>query len=166
MSTDAIVLLKQDHQEMRKLFREFEKAGENAAARKGQIVSKVIELLTVHTYIENEVMYPRVRELLPELEDEILESYEEHHVADVLVMELAAMKPSHERFDAKTTVLIENVTHHMDEEEQEWFPKVRDGLGRKALQEMGADLLAAKKKAPRKPAQPSALKKTVDAVLA
>ncbi|MCZ4498495.1 MAG: hemerythrin [Marmoricola sp.] len=166
MPTDAIVLLKQDHQEVRKLFREFEKAGENATVRKGQIVSKVIELLTVHTYIENEIMYPRVRDLLPDLEDDVLESYEEHHVADVLVTELSAMKPTHERFDAKTTVLIENVTHHMDEEEQDWFPKVREGLGRKVLQEMGADMLAAKKKAPRKPSQPSALKKTVDAVLA
>ena len=166
MSTDAIVLLKKDHQEVRKLFREFEKAGENATVRKGQIVSKVIELLTVHTYIENEIMYPRVRDLLPDLEDDVLESYEEHHVADVLVTELFAMKPTHERFDAKTTVLIENVTHHMDEEEQDWFPKVREGLGRKVLQEMGADMLAAKKKAPRKPSQPSALKKTVDAVLA
>lgn len=166
MSTDAIVLLKKDHQEVRKLFRDFENAGENATVRKGQIVSKVIELLTVHTYIENEVMYPRVRELLPDLEDDILESYEEHHVADVLVMELAAMKPDHERFDAKTTVLIENVKHHMEEEEQDWFPKVREGLGRKVLQDLGADMLAAKKKAPRKPSQPSALKKTVDAVLA
>ncbi|RYJ02924.1 MAG: hemerythrin domain-containing protein [Actinomycetales bacterium] len=166
MSTDAIVLLKKDHQEVRKLFREFEKAGENATVRKGQIVSRIIELLTVHTYIENEIMYPQVRELLPDLEDDVLESYEEHHVADVLVMELAGMKPTDERFDAKTTVLIENVTHHMDEEEQDWFPKVRDGLGRKALQEMGALMLEAKKKAPRKPSQPSALKKTVDAVLA
>ena len=93
----------------------------------------MIELLTVHTYIENEVMYPRVRELLPELEDDVLESYEEHHVADVLVVELAAMKPDDERFTAKTTVLIENVPHHMDEEEQDWFPKVREGLGRKVL---------------------------------
>ncbi|MCZ4500648.1 MAG: hemerythrin [Marmoricola sp.] len=166
MSTDALVLLKQDHQEVRKLFRAFGQAGENANVEKGRIVSKIIELLTVHTYIENEVMYPRVRELLPDLEDDVLESYEEHHVADILVMELFAMKPTDERFVAKTTVLIENVTHHMDEEEQEWFPKVREGLGRKALQEMGADLLKAKKKAPKKPVQPSALKKTVDAVLA
>lgn len=166
MSTDAIVLLKQDHQELRKLFREFEKAGENASTTKGRLVGKMIELLTVHTYIENEVMYPRVRDLLPDLEDDVLESYEEHHVADVLVFELSGMKPEDERFTAKTTVLIENVSHHMEEEEQEWFPKVRAGLGRKALQEMGADLLAAKKKAPRKPSQPSALKKAVDAVIA
>jgi hemerythrin superfamily protein len=165
MSNDAIVLLKQDHQEIRRLFREFQGAGEDATARKGKLVDKIIELLTSHTYIENEVMYPRVRALLPDLEDDVLESYEEHHVADVLVVELAGMKPDHERFDAKTTVLIENVTHHMEEEEQDWFPKVREGLGRKTLQEIGSELIAAKKKAPKRPSQPSALKKTVDAVL-
>jgi hemerythrin-like domain-containing protein len=110
-------------------------------------------------------MYPRVRALLPDLEDDVLESYEEHHVADLLVMELYGMTPDAERFDAKTTVLIENVRHHIDEEEQEWFPQVREGLGRKALQEIGAEMEKARKKAPRKPSQPSALKKTVDAVI-
>ncbi len=165
MSTDAIVLLKDDHKQIRKVFKDFQAAGEQATSRKGTLVKQMIELLTQHTYIENEVMYPRVRELLPDLEDDVLESYEEHHVADVLVMELSGMKATDERFDAKTTVLIENVQHHMDEEEQDWFPKVREGLGRKQLQEIGAELLAAKKKAPKKPSQPSALKKTVDAVI-
>ena len=127
MSSDAIVILKNDHKEIRKLFSDFEKLGDDAHKRKGQLVSKMIELLTVHTYLENEVMYPRVRELLPEVEDDVLESYEEHHVADVLVMELDAMKPDAERFTAKTTVLIENVRHHIEEEEEEWFPKVREG---------------------------------------
>ena len=127
----------------------------------------MIELLTVHTYIENEVMYPRVRELLPDLEDDVLESYEEHHVADVLVVELAAMKPDAERFAAKTTVLIENVRHHMDEEEQDWFPKVREGLGRKPLQELGArDARGRRRRRRASPSQPSALKKTIDAVIA
>lgn len=166
MSSDAIVQLKKDHQEIRKVFRQFQQAGDNANVRKGQLVDRIIELLTVHTYIENEVMYPRVRELLPELEDDVLESYEEHHVADVLVVELAALKPGDERFDAKTTVLIENVTHHMDEEEQDWFPKVREGLGRKTLQEIGEEMIAARAKAPTRPSQPSALKKTIDAVIA
>lgn len=165
MSTDAIVLLKQDHKKILKTFRDFEKAGENAEKEKGRLVKQMIELLTVHTYIENEVMYPRVRELLPELEDDVLESYEEHHVADVLVSELFAMKPGDERFDAKTTVLIELVSHHIEEEEAEWFPQVRKGLGRNALQEIGAQMEKARKKAPKKPVQPSALKKTVDAVL-
>ena len=165
MSTDAIVLLKDDHKQIRKVFKDFQAAGEQATSRKGTLVKQMIELLTQHTYIENEVMYPRVRALLPDLEDDVLESYEEHHVADVLVMELSTMKPTDERFDAKTTVLIENVTHHMDEEEQEWFPQVRQGLGRKQLQEIGAEMVAAKKRAPKKPSQPSALKKTIDAVL-
>ncbi|MEO7059069.1 MAG: hemerythrin domain-containing protein [Lapillicoccus sp.] len=164
MSTDAIVLLRNDHKEVRALFREFQ-APKTTDARKGAIVTKVIELLTVHTYIENEVMYPQVRTLLPELEEDVLESYEEHHVADVLVMELMALKPGDERFEAKTTVLIENVTHHMDEEEQDWFPKVRAGLGRAKLQALGEELLAAKKNAPHSPAAPSALKKVVDAVI-
>ena len=166
MSTDAIVLLKNDHKEIRKAFRAFEKAGENAHATKGKLVDRIIELLTVHTYLENEVMYPRVRELLPDVEDDVLESYEEHHVADVLVMELSMMKPDAERFTAKTTVLIENVEHHIDEEENEWFPKVREGLGRKVLQDLGADMLEARKKAPTRPSQPRALKKTLDAVIA
>jgi hemerythrin-like domain-containing protein len=165
MSTDAIVLLKKDHQEIKRAFAAFEKAGENAHARKGQLVERIIELLTVHTYIENEIMYPRVRELLPEVEDDVLESYEEHHVADLLVVELDAMKPENERFTAKATVLIENVRHHIEEEEQEWFPQVREGLGRKVLQQLGAEMLEAKKKAPRRPSQPSALKKTLDAVV-
>jgi hemerythrin-like domain-containing protein len=164
MSTDAIVLLKNEHQQIRKAFRAFENAGDRAETRKGQLVDKIIELLTIHTYIENEVMYPRVRELLPDLEDDVLESYEEHHVADVLVLELSGMKPGDERFDAKTTVLIENVEHHMEEEEQEWFPKVREGLGRKTLQDIGAEMLKKREKAPRRPSQPGAVKKVVKAV--
>jgi len=164
MSTDAIVLLKDEHKQIKKAFREFEKAGEKAYAAKGEVVDRIIELLTVHTYIENEVMYPRVRDLLPEVEDDVLESYEEHHVADVLVMELATMKPDDERFTAKTTVLIESVEHHIEEEEDEWFPKVREGLGRKQLQELGAAMIEAREKAPRRPSQPSALKKTIDAL--
>ena len=89
MSNDAIVILKDDHKQVRKVFRDFQSAGAGAAVRKGKLVDTMIELLTQHTYIENEVMYPRVRALLPDLEDDVLESYEEHHVADVLVTELA-----------------------------------------------------------------------------
>jgi hemerythrin superfamily protein len=165
MSSDAIVILKDDHKQIRRLFRDFEAAGETAVKKRAKIVGQIIEMLTVHTYIENEVMYPEVIALLPDLKQDVLESYEEHHVADVLCLELSAMRPDDERFAAKTTVLIENVTHHVEEEEQEWFPKVRAGLSRKQLQELGTRLEEARKKAPRKPSQPSALKKTVDAVI-
>jgi hemerythrin superfamily protein len=165
MSTDAIVALKADHKEIRRLFREFQATGERAVKKKGKIVNDILRALTVHTYIENEVMYPGVRALLPDLEDDLLESYEEHHVADVLCMELAGMPADAERFDAKTSVLIETVTHHIEEEERDWFPKVRARLGRKQLSEIGARLEEARQKAPTTPAQPSALKKTIDAVI-
>jgi hemerythrin superfamily protein len=165
VSTDAIVLLKEDHKQVKKLFKQFQQAGEDAKAKKGQLVDQILEALTVHTYLENEVMYPEVRKLLPDLEDDVLESYEEHHVADVLCFELASMSPDDERFDAKTMVLIESVTHHIEEEEQDWFPKVREGLGRKQLQELGARMAELREKAPRKPSQPSALKKAIDAVV-
>ena len=165
MSTDAIVLLKDDHKQVKRLFREFEQAGDRATKTKGAIVEKMIELLTVHTYLENEVMYPEVRRLMPELEQDILESYEEHHVVDVLCVELTMMSPDHERFEAKTTVLIESVEHHIEEEEKVWFPKVREGLGRQQLQEIGDRMLELRTNAPTSPRQPSALKKAVDALI-
>jgi hemerythrin superfamily protein len=164
MSTDAIVLLRDDHKQIRAQFKRF--TGADDERTQGQAVDKIIELLTVHTYLENEVMYPEVRKLLPDLEQDVLESYEEHHVADLLVLELAGMEPQDERFEAKVTVLIENVTHHMDEEEQDWFPKVRSGLSRKQLQDLGARMIELRKTAPTRPTEPKAIKKAIDSVTA
>ena len=157
MSSDAIVVLKADHKEIRNLFRKFQSAGDRAVRKKEKIAGQIIELLTVHTYIENEVMYPEVCALLPNLKDDVLESYEEHHVADVLCMELAGMPAGAERFDAKASVLIENVTHHIEEEEQDWFPKVRKGLSRSELSAIGERILKTKAEAPMDPTDPRAL---------
>jgi hemerythrin superfamily protein len=166
MSTDAIVILKDDHKRIRLLFKRFQDCGPTAHTTRGKIVDEIVQELTVHTYLENEVMYPQVRALVPELEQDVLESYEEHHVADLLVMELMALAPDAEHFRAKATVLIENVTHHIDEEENDWFPKVRSALGRKQLTTIGEQLQESRKTAPRRPSQPSALKKAADALLA
>ena len=166
MSTDAIVLLKEDHKEVRRLFKAFQDAEEGPASERQKLVKQILEALTVHTYLENEVMYPEVRRLVPDIEDDILESYEEHHVADVLCFELFTMDPDDERYNAKTTVLIESVLHHVEEEEQEWFPKVREALGRNQLQEIGERMIELRKKAPKTPAAPKALKKSLDAMRA
>jgi hemerythrin-like domain-containing protein len=154
-------MLRADHTELKRLFRDFESTEEG----KGPVVTQMLELLTVHTYLENECMYPRIRELVPDLTGDILESYEEHHVADLLCTELAMMSESDERFEAKATVLIESVKHHIAEEEDTWFPAVREALGRKQLQEIGAEMTAMRPKAPTKPSQPSALRKALDAVV-
>ncbi len=148
---DAIVLLKEDHKVVEKLFKQFEKAGDDAHKTKHELVRKIIEELSVHAFIEEQHFYPAARAKVPETEDHVLESLEEHHIVKWILSELAGMDSHAERFDAKVTVLIENVRHHVEEEEQEWFPEVRKGLGRKALQELGARMETAKKSAPRQP---------------
>ena len=163
MSLDAIVLLESDHREIKTAFRRFHEASGGTSAERGAVARNIIELLTVHTYVENEVMYPEIQGLLPELREEILESHEEHHVADLLTMELAALRHDADRFTAKATVLIENVTHHIDEEEERWFPTVRERLSRKQIAEIGQRLLEAREKAPRGPIAPGAVRKTIEA---
>lgn len=154
---DAIVLLKDDHKVVEKLFKEFEQAGEKAYKTKRRIADKIIEELTVHAWIEERIFYPAAREAVPETKDHVLESVEEHHVVLWMLSELAGMDAEDERFDAKMTVLIENVRHHVEEEEQEWFPEVRSALGRNRLTDLGEQLAAAKPTAPRDPLEvPSA----------
>lgn len=151
MSTDAIVLLKDDHKTVEKLFKQFENAGDNALVTKRKLVDSMIKELTVHTYIEEEIFYPAARAAVPETKDHVLESIEEHHVVVWMLSELSGLDPAHETFDAKVTVLTENVRHHVEEEEQEWFPQVRKAMGRKELQELGARMIAAKSQAPDDP---------------
>ncbi len=148
---DAIVLLKDDHKTVQKLFRQFEKAGDSAYSMKQNLVKQIIEELSMHTYIEEQIFYPEARKRVPETEDHVLESLEEHHIVKWVLSELDGMDPQDERFDAKVTVLIENVRHHVEEEEQEWFPEVRKSMGRKELGEIGDRMLQAKKAAPRAP---------------
>jgi hemerythrin superfamily protein len=148
---DAITFLKDDHQTVEQLFKRFEKAGDNAHVQKRQIVDRIIEELSVHAAIEEQVFYPVARASVPDTEDIALESLEEHHVVKWVLDELVDMDPAHERFDAKVTVLIENVRHHVEEEEGEFFPKVREHLGRNELAEIGETLAEAKKTAPTKP---------------
>jgi len=153
---DAITLLKNDHKTVEKLFKRFEKTGDDAVAAKREVVDSIIQELSVHAAIEEQVFYPAVREALPDLEDTVLEGLEEHHVAKWTLSELAKMSPEHERFDAKVTVLIESVRHHVEEEEGELFPEVRKALGRKALGQIGDAMEEAKKTAPTTPRPTSA----------
>jgi hemerythrin-like domain-containing protein len=148
---DAITLLKQDHKTVEGLFKKFEKAGEGAKKTQRDLADKIVEELSVHAAIEEEVFYPAVRQALEEEEDTILEGLEEHHVAKILLSEIAGMDAEDERFRPKVTVLIESVRHHVEEEEKELFPEVRQAMGRKRLGEIGERLEEAKKSAPTEP---------------
>ena len=149
---DAITMLRDDHKKVEKLFKEFEKLEKNdaTAAKKRAVVEQIIEELSVHAAIEEQAFYPAVRKL-EDVGDVVLEGLEEHHVVKWTLSELDGMKGEEERFDAKVTVLMESVRHHVEEEEGEMFPKVREAMGRKALVELGQQMEKLRKAAPTKP---------------
>jgi hypothetical protein len=84
---------------------------------------QVIRELSIRASIEEQFLYPTARELSDTLDSQVLEALEEHHLAKATLAELEKMAPSDERFDAKMTVLMENIRHHVDEEEEDLFPK-------------------------------------------
>jgi hemerythrin superfamily protein len=148
---DAIVLLKNDHKDVEKLFKQYEKLGDSAYVSKRKLVDQIIEKLSVHAAIEEQHFYPAVRTASEDLEDTVLEGLEEHHVVKWTLSELTDLPPTDERFHPKVTVLIESVRHHVAEEEEDLFPEVRQALGRKALVELGDVLEQAKTVAPVQP---------------
>jgi hemerythrin superfamily protein len=148
---DAITLLKNDHKTVEDLFKKFEQAGDGAKKTKAKIVERIIQELAIHAAIEEMAFYPFIKGVNDEITDDVLESLEEHHVVKWVLSELEGMSPDAERFDAKVTVLIENVRHHVEEEETEMFPLVRKALSRSDLDELGDLLAQAKKTAPTHP---------------
>lgn len=148
---DAIVLLREDHKTVEKLFKRFEKTEDEDKAERREIADTVIEELTVHAWIEEQLFYPAAREAAPDTTDHVLESVEEHHAVVWMLSELKDMDPADERFKAKMSVLMENVRHHVEEEEKDWFPDVRKAMGRNRLTELGERMEAEKANAPRDP---------------
>lgn len=148
---DAITMLKDDHRSVEALFKRFEKAGDRAFALKRNVVDTIVKELSKHAAIEEELFYPATRATVPGIDDMVLESIEEHHIVKWVLSEIEHMDPHEESFDAKVTVLIENVRHHVKEEEGDYFPKVRKELGRNALLELGNAMDAAKTTAPSRP---------------
>jgi hemerythrin superfamily protein len=128
---DAIVMLKDDHKAVKALFRKLK--GHDLS-----VVPKICEELTIHAEIEEQVFYPAIRPLVEELD--VNEAYEEHHVVKLLIGELEAMSAEDENYEAKAVVLMEMVEHHVEEEEGELFPEVREAMSRSDLQDLGMQM--------------------------
>jgi hypothetical protein len=138
---DAIALLKADHRKVEDLFDKFEKAKD--ADRKKALAGEICMELCIHATIEEEIFYPACKGKVEE--DLLSESYVEHDGAKVMIAELLAGSPDDEFYDAKMTVLSEEIKHHVKEEEKPGegvFAQARDaGLDMDAL---GDKLLARK----------------------
>jgi hemerythrin superfamily protein len=148
---DAIAVLTEDHRTVEDLFKRFEKTTDRAVKTRGDLVERMVRELSIHAAIEEQLLYPRLRLAGEKIKDEVLEGLEEHHVVKELLAEIERMNPEMERFEAKVTVLMENVRHHIEEEEGELFPRARRALTAGELVEIGEGLEALKSMAPTRP---------------
>jgi iron-sulfur cluster repair protein YtfE (RIC family) len=144
---DALELLKQDHQKVKELF---EKAEDADGKQQEKIFEQIKTELETHARIEETVFYPAVQEH-EELKDMVLESLEEHKQIKTLLREMDNLASDSEKFEPKLKVLMENVEHHAEEEEEgKMFPKLRQIMGKQKLEQLGADLEEAKGQRQRK----------------
>ena len=136
---NALDLLIQDHEKVSELFEQV-KATEDRAQHV-KLFEQIKEELEVHTHIEETVFYPSLQAKGNEdLTEIILEGIEEHHQAKIFLREITNLSDDSEKFDAKLKVLMEDVEHHVDEEENEMFSLVEEVCSEEELEEIGVRL--------------------------
>lgn len=133
---DAITLLKADHDKVKGLLKQLEPTTERAEKTRTELFEKIKGELTVHEIIEEEIFYPTLKQH-PRAKDIVLEGYEEHDVVNILLGELSALPVDDETWGAKAKVMIENIEHHIEEEEGEMFQKARQVLDEAELKQLG-----------------------------
>jgi hemerythrin-like domain-containing protein len=135
---DAIKLLTEDHNKVKKLFKEYEKlAKKDESEGKEELAQQICEELKIHAQLEEEIFYPAAREAIKD--DRLInEATVEHGAVKDLISELQSMKPSDPMYDAVVTVLGEYVNHHIEEEQDQIFPKVQKS--KMDLEEIGSEL--------------------------
>jgi hemerythrin superfamily protein len=149
--TDAIALLTADHKRVKKMFKTFDKMKEDgAAADKQALAQQICDELTLHTELEEQIFYPATRSTL-DADDMLDEAEVEHASAKDLIAQIKAGDPSDPKWAAKVTVLGEYVDHHVEEEENEMFPKCRKA--KMDLESLGKEIAAMKQS--RQEAQPA-----------
>ena len=140
---DAITLLEQDHQKVKKLMGEIEKTTERGVKTREELFTKLVQELTVHEKIEEQIFYPAVKDAAKtkKLEEIVTESFEEHHFVNVVIAEIKETPFEAEEWAAKFSVMMENIEHHaFEEEEGQMFPKVRKLFSKSELEELGAQM--------------------------
>jgi hemerythrin superfamily protein len=140
---DALRLLKDDHDKVKKLLTDLDATTERAEKTRTEGFDRLKAELTVHESIEEEILYPALKEHA-KTKDIALEAYEEHHVVDLILGELDGLPVTDETWTAKFTVMKENLEHHIEEEEGEMFPRARRVMEEGELAELG-DRMAARK---------------------
>jgi hemerythrin superfamily protein len=144
--SNAIAILKDDHEKVTKLFKQFKSADNaNNDTKKSAIVEEIAAALNVHASVEEEIFYPAVKKArAEETKDEVREAYEEHKQIKALLAALSKTASDDDTFDSKVKVLQEDVEHHVKEEEGQMFPDAKKFLGDEKLQALGEQIAARK----------------------
>jgi hemerythrin-like domain-containing protein len=145
---DPLALLESDHRRFEDLLKQGEDTTERAVNARTTLLEALTAALNVHELIEEKVLYPALKPH-SEARDIVLEGFEEHHVADVIVKELHDLAKDNERWGAKFKVLQESIEHHIEEEENVMFPAARRVLSAEELQQLGARMRTLKAEAER-----------------
>ncbi len=140
---DVLQLLKEDHDKIKKILTHLESTTDRGVKTREELYTKVRAELQVHEAIEEEILYPALKEH-PKAKDLVLEAYEEHNVVDMVIAEIDALPYDDETWGAKLTVMRENVEHHIGEEESEMFEQCRNVFDSDELAELG-DRMEARK---------------------
>jgi hemerythrin-like domain-containing protein len=130
---NPIEIIKQDHESVRKLFEAYNRCEEGEDEKKSDLAKNILKELTIHARMEEKFFYPRLKEAISaEHPMPVDEAMAEHHAAKVLMLELKVMPTASENYDAKMSVLEENIMHHIEEEETELLPHAEMVLGEEA----------------------------------
>ena len=122
---DAIAMLTADHKKVKRLFADFDKLKDAGSDEdKASIVDQICNELKIHTELEEEIFYPAVRKAIDD-GDLMDEALVEHAGAKDLIAQLEDARPEDDLYDAKVTVLGEQIQHHVKEEEGDMFPKAK-----------------------------------------
>jgi hemerythrin-like domain-containing protein len=135
--TDALTLLETDHRRMESLLKQGEETTERAVKGRADLLRTIVRALTIHERIEEQILYPALQKY-PETRKIVLEGFQEHHVADLIVGELEDVPVTDEQWGAKFKVLKENIEHHIQEEEGPMFRTARGVVPADELELLGA----------------------------
>jgi len=140
---DAMSLLKEDHQKVKKMLAELESTTERGVKTREELFTKVKQELIIHEAIEEEIFYPALKQH-PKTKEITLEAYEEHHVVNTVMAEIEGVSYDDEKWGAKFKVMKENLEHHIEEEEGEMFKQAKQVFDKDELAQLGDSMIARK----------------------
>jgi hemerythrin-like domain-containing protein len=143
---NALTLLEEDHRNVKRLLAELEATTARGVKTRSELFERIKAELTVHEVIEEEIFYPTLKQH-PRAKEIVLEGYEEHDVVNRLMSDLEDLPVDDETWGPKAKVMIENVEHHIEEEEGDMFAKARQVLDRQELIDLGEAMAKRKEEA-------------------